>query len=379
MFSVSYRFIVAVLFCATVLSAAKKNKTVDKESAPSPEAARVAILLYDDKTKTQNFEYMPGSLKEAITQSMHEKFEFNEVDTTKIDAIIAPIKSKSKGVLGPQEAAEICRKANVDILIYGDFTFSEANNKIEIHTHISLGSSDKFKQLPAVENPVDATIFKAADNVATDIVAEITKVAKEQQQAKDSAAEKEGKTTLAKTDKTKSWADTNYMVSAGLGVQIPLVSTDKVGIEIYPSANLTADYRFTGAWHLGVALSYVGLGTRTRSQASLHTNLEYAVVALTFGYFVDFAPRWRWTNRLGVGYFSGEFHIYQQNCEQNCISIPDNIKDQKVKNPAFIAQSGIHFLIFSYLSVGFEARWQMLYDQTPLQAAGGVLTVTTMF
>lgn len=372
---------IAAVVCATALGAAKKQKEAPTESAPSPEAARVAILLYDDKTQTQNFGYMPGSLKEAITQSMREKFEFNEVDTENVDPIVATIKNANKGVIGPREASEICRKANVDILIFGEFTFIEEKNAVSIRTRISLGSTDKFKELAAIENPVDATIFQAADKVATDIVEEITKVAKEQQLAKDSAAEadKKGKTTLEKTDKAKTWADTNWMVSAGMGAQIPMVASEKAQMVLRPIANLNADYRLVGAWHVGVVASYGDLMTRqARANASTLTALMgHFTGALTLGYFIDFHPRWRWTNRLGLGYYAGRFRMYQENCQSNCDDVPDTTL--RVKNPAFIAQSGIHFLIFSYLSVGLEARYQVLYDGTPLQAAGGLLTLTTMF
>ena len=84
--------------------------------------ARVAIVKYQDKTGTKNFEYMPGSLQEAIGGSMHKKFEFIEADMSKVEPIVAQVRAKNKGVIGPKEAAEICRLADIDILIYGDFT-----------------------------------------------------------------------------------------------------------------------------------------------------------------------------------------------------------------------------------------------------------------
>ncbi len=372
------RSVAVVLLCVTALSAAKPKKTTKVEENVSADAARVAVLLYDDKTNTENFEYMPGSLKEAITQSLHAKFEFNEVDTSKIDKTVLQIKKQNKGIIGPKEAAEICRQTNVDILIYGDFTFSESTNKIEIHTNISLGSTEKFRQLAAIDNPVDATIFQAADKVATNIVAEITNVAKEQQLAKDKAAtDEKGKTTLEKTDKSKTWADMNWMVSTGVGTQWPLLSNAEVILEDTPMANLNADYRLLGSWHVGLAFAYSGLRTVSRV-GGIAANLEHGVGALTVGYFFDFHPRWRWTNRLGLGYFMGDFQMYREHgCENGCAPFADS--STKVNNPAVVLQTGIQFLIFSYLAVGLEARWQMLFDQTPLQGGGGLLTLTTMF
>ncbi|MCX7632112.1 MAG: hypothetical protein N2Z22_02125 [Turneriella sp.] len=213
----------------------------------------MAILPYDDKTGTANFEYMPSSLKEAITNSMHEKFEFNEVDAAKVTLTAEQVKKSAKGVFGPKEAAEVCRKTDVDILIFGSFTFDKAKNEIAIATNISLGSTDKFRTLPTVQNKVDSTIFGAADCVATDIVAEITRIAKEQQEAKGKAAEAEAnkKTQLAKTEKRKTWTDINWNVGFFAGTHYALINRNNLNVRQTPTAAMQAMYLIRGNWHLG--------------------------------------------------------------------------------------------------------------------------------
>lgn len=386
------------LFCAVIAAlvlpglsleaARRKAKKAPEETtkaaenkAPAPEAARVAILLYQDKTGTKNFEYMPGSLKEAITESMHQKFEFAEVDSTKVDPVVAQIRAKSKGVIGAKEAAEICRKADVDILIYGDFTYNKEAEEIEIHTNISLGSTDKFRLLPAVENRVDSTIFQAADKVATDIVAEITKVALEQQQAKGKAElDKKGKTTLDKTEKSKTWQDINWSFALGAGSLYPLVSRDNAEVKTEPAVAAYGHYRWKNNWHVGLFGSFAGLRSFGKN-SPYQTNMDHIAGAATAGYFIDISPRWRWVNFVGAGYYLGQLKVGSNCSPENtqCGTGSFQSIDQVVKNPFFMARTGIHFLIFSWLAIGADAEWRMYYDSKPVQTIGGGLAITAMF
>ncbi|MBS0618695.1 MAG: hypothetical protein JSR44_10940 [Spirochaetes bacterium] len=155
-----------------------------EESAPKSDVAIVAIIRYDDKTGTENFGYMPDSLREAIGKALHSRFEFIDADAAQIEQIVAQVRSQNAGKLTAQEAAEICRLADIDILIFGNFIFDKNKNAIEIRTNISLNASDVSRNPQPIENKVDATIFQAADKVAADIVTEIAQVAREQQQAK---------------------------------------------------------------------------------------------------------------------------------------------------------------------------------------------------
>jgi hypothetical protein len=347
--------------------------------AAGSEAARVAIIKYDDKTGTKNFEYMPGSLQDAITKSMHKKFEFVDVDPAKIEPIVAEIRAKNKGLITATEAAEICRKADIDILIYGSFTFNKIENEIEINTDISLGSTDKFRTLPLVENRVDATIFQAADKVAVNIVAEITKVALEQQQSKaKDPKDKKGKTQLEKTEKSKTWADLNWMITAAAGPVLPLISQDYATPKVDGMLNLHIARRFKDGWHFGLLGSWGSIRTQGNS-SSVKSQMEVGAAALTAGYFWDLSPRWRATSLIGTGYYYGSFNRYVD-CASACGASGGQSEKFIIKNPFALARAGIHFMIFSFLALGLEADYRMYFDSPkPVQAVGATLAITGMF
>lgn len=354
-----------------------------EDKPKASDMARVAIIKYEDKTGTKNFEYMPGSLQEAITKSMHKKFEFVEADNAKVEPIVAQVRAKNKGKIGPKEAAEICRLADIDILIYGNFTFNKAENEIEIHTEISLGSTDKFRKMEPTENRVDATIFQAADKVAGDIVAEITKVALEQQQAKGKAVadakDKKGKTQLEKTEKSKTWADISWNFALTPMASYPLVNRDNASIKPEPGAGGYAMYRLRGRLHVGLFASFTSIRSNAKN-APYETNLDYLSAAATAGYYFDLSPRWRWTNAIGAGYYYGRLAVYNT-CgnSTSCGGGAFNSISQDVKNPFFMARTGIHFLIFSFLALGIEAEYRMLYDSKPVHGIGGALALSVVF
>ncbi|MCX7631872.1 MAG: hypothetical protein N2Z22_00915 [Turneriella sp.] len=378
---ISSRILILTFFSVTALIAAPKKAAKEASAQASAEAARVAILLYEDKTGTKNFEYMPRSLKEAITKYMHEKFEFNEVDTKNVEPVADRIRKKAKGKIGPKEAAEICRATDVDILIFGAFTFNNQTNMIEIQTNISLGSTDKFRTLPAVQNKVDSTIFGAADRVATDIVAEITKIAKEQQEARGKAPAKQeqGRTQLARTEKRKTWADINWNISLTPIYDYYFISRSNASVndKILPSAH--AMLRVFRNVHAGLFWRFtevvtVSMNLPFRARANLN------VIAASAGYYFDFKPQWRATTAINLGYYFGIYDVSLNcppggSCPIQGITIPQTV----IHNPYWGLRAGVHYLLFSHLALGLEAEYSSYYDSRILQSVGIALAVTGVF
>jgi hypothetical protein len=176
--------------------------------------ARLGILMYEDETGTKNFGYMPGSLTEAIDKSLQKKFEYVREEPADSEGNRRAI--RATGMFDPKDAAVYCSKNNVQILIFGKFSFDAPSKQLVVTTYISLGT-DKIRTLKERRNAVDATIFSLADRVSDDIVAEMTLIAKEQRAAgKGSDAAAGGKVELAKIVEI-NWAFKNYHVYGGLG------------------------------------------------------------------------------------------------------------------------------------------------------------------
>lgn len=351
----------------------------DLIAAPAPEAARVAIIRYDDKTETKNFEYMPGSLQEAITKSMHKKFDFIEVDAGKVEPIVSAVRAKNGGKLTPKEAAEICRQADIDILIYGSFALDKANNELEIRTDISLGAPDKFRVLRPVENRIDATIFKAADKVAGDITAEITKVALEQQQAKGKTGQQTaGKTQLEKTEKPKIWADINWMISVAPGPVLLLTKRNSAEPKIEGMVDILAARRIKHGWHIGLLGSWGFLRSQSTSSTE-RSMMEVGAGAVTMSYFWDISARWRATSLIGGGYYFGKFERYLD-CGSACNSVGYVTESTPVRNPFAVTRLGIHFLILAFLSAGLEVDYRLYFDSpSPVQALRTTASISLIF
>lgn len=149
--------------------------------------AKVAILTYEDETATKNFGYMPNSLTEAIDKSLQKKFEYEREDPKKSEAARKLIKPERS--LHRQRSRSLLHEERCTDSGVRQFTYYVANRQIVVETVISLGSEEKFRKLKERTNPTDATIFALADKVADDIVAEMTAIAKEQQEKEGKAKE----------------------------------------------------------------------------------------------------------------------------------------------------------------------------------------------
>lgn len=263
--------------------------------------ARLAILMYEDETGTKNFGYMPGSLTEAIDKSLQKKFEYVREEPADSEGNRRAI--RATGMFDPKDAAVYCSKNNVQILIFGKFSFDAPSKQLIVTTYISLGT-DKFRTLKERRNAADATIFSLADRVADDIVAEMTLIAKEQRAAgKGGETQSGGKTELAKVVEI-NWAFKNYHVYGDLGVASP-VGGIKTALESGIMLSVSGKYLF---WRgLYGALNAHAFNAKFKDTTSGEKAFTAFPITAAFGYAITFGnERWRWDIDLGAGFSSYE-------------------------------------------------------------------------
>lgn len=274
--------------------------------------ARLGILMYEDETGTKNFGYMPGSLTEAIDKSLQKKFEYVREEPADSEGNRRAI--RATGLFEPKDAAVYCSKNNVQILIFGKFSFDAASKQLIVTTYISLGT-DKFRTLKERRNAADATIFSLADRVADDIVAEMTLIAKEQRAAgKGGDGASGGKTELAKVVEI-NWAFKNYHVYGGLGAATPLGdirNTLQSGLALSVSGKYLfwrGLYGSLNAHIFGAKFKDSSLGEKTFTAFPILAAVGYAFV---FG-----NDRWRWDIDVGAGFASYQTKV-------NEVIVPDS-------------------------------------------------------
>lgn len=263
--------------------------------------ARLAILMYEDETGTKNFGYMPGSLTEAIDKSLQKKFEYVREEPADSEGNRRAI--RATGMFDPKDAAVYCSRNNVQILIYGKFSFDAASKQLIVTTYISLGT-DKFRTLKERRNAADATIFSLADKVADDIVGEMTLIAKEQRAAgKGSETQGGGKTELAKIVEI-NWAFKNYHVYGGLGAASPIGDIRNT-LESGLMLSVSGKYLF---WRgLYGALNAHVFNTKFKDTTSGEKAFTAFPISAAAGYAITFgSDRWRWDFDVGFGFASYE-------------------------------------------------------------------------
>ena len=164
------RLVLFIMTCVTTFSVfAQEITEVKKESL-----ARISILPFYDHTGTQDFGYLPGSLREAIVQSMHKKFEFVETPEKEMLVVFpeSNLENRNDENLIKKSAATL----NSDIIIYGEFEFDKKTDKVTIKPKIYFAPIKENAGLEHVTNPVDNTIFQVTEKVADNINKEINRM-----------------------------------------------------------------------------------------------------------------------------------------------------------------------------------------------------------
>jgi len=178
--------------------------------------ARIAILNFDDKTGTEDYKYMSGSLGDAVDSSMQKNFTYERVNPADVDKIIYNskqklIKEKIQGPLNKKTDERLgflkilAKELKVDIVIFGRYTFDAASQRMSIFTNVYYVAINEVADLPVVANLVDSTIFGATDKAAANIIAEIQKMASQASEKGDSGDKKPG-TASQKVTLTKKMA-----------------------------------------------------------------------------------------------------------------------------------------------------------------------------
>ena len=402
-----------IVVCPYIAAAPANN---DKIAGKNQELARVAILPIENKTGSENFQYLSESLTDAINDSMQKSFTYTKIGANEINKAVRDVETaillkekieNEKGDKKPEKklsekelAAESEKKQlekiqalsdalNADIIIYGNYMMDENTNDMIFHTNFYLGMAKTLKPIPETRNQVDSTIFTATDKVAKTIIGVIKMTAavsekhekfKEKEKTKEASAKDKPKTDSGEKmvltrasakesakesvkESVKDPGDLNWdhkKISIGLSpgffIKVPSKGAAASGLCGACEIQLALNGRF---WvmprlYVGGKLDYGEIWTKTLTLGSIH-----ALDGLAFiGYGLP-VHQWLFSADLGAGYFF----------------IIDKTKGL-IYNPAFAVKVGAEILLAPSFSLGLSANGFMYYDlPTPMYFYGLTLSL----
>ncbi|MES0489312.1 MAG: hypothetical protein ABUK01_04925 [Leptospirales bacterium] len=173
------RIFIIILFAVLPLSLSAKNKQNEDQ------LARIVILPFTDNTKSEDYRYLSSSLVDAVGKAMQKKFEYEKVGIGKIKTMY---RYETK-VLVDNEVKAAAKQVNADIVIYGIYDYDTETNEIIFTVDIYFPKIGEKKTLETVRNPVDGTLFQAADAVADLIVIEINRTVESYETSKSAESD----------------------------------------------------------------------------------------------------------------------------------------------------------------------------------------------
>ncbi|MBN8220044.1 MAG: hypothetical protein J0L53_03920 [Spirochaetes bacterium] len=330
------------------------------QAAPSGKAnlAKVAILPYIDRTGTGNFRYLSTSLTEAVENSLKQKFEFVAADRAAVQKATRRLNKDETG-FNPSQASELQAVSQSDILIFGYFRHDAADNRILIYTYVSIANGNYFRSLPRVSNTVDATLFRAVDNVAADILAELASIAQAQQQkpVARGKTQKVGDKMPLTRDAIRS-ENLRYTWLVGGSIFAFGRLPDQAGqtVSLRPGFTLNAERALWKNFFIDAHVGLLPIKTKI-GQAGTVLTLNAWDAMLGFMYHYRLSALWELAAGASAGYFYGSYEKAAACGSGQCISSAGS-----AANPALAIRSAVHYLLWRNFAIGLEARWTMLVD-----------------
>lgn len=354
-----------LVFSLGLTAAPKKKKAAEEPVKESEQLAKVSILNYEDKTGTKDFEYMPGSLTDAIDKALQKRFLYTREAPEKSEKVAKDIKTKAKK-FGPEEAEEYCKKTGTDILVLGSFTFDKDTNEIVISTQISLGAKDKFRTLAEKRNPVDNTIFQAVEHVADTIILEMTKIAVEQQEKAKAAGKveepdpkknKKLKLEKIKEEEGSKWDNKPWTLSMNLGANFPVSDLGQY-MAVGQHTSFQARRLIWGNFFAGSTLLFTFNSGKTSDP--VRTQFFTISAIASGGYQFRLSDRFRLITEIGAGYYGAILNIDYKRSDSGEY---DTGLSKKMHNPALSTGLGFHWLAFEKIFFGLEVHATAFADK----------------
>lgn len=141
----------------------------DVQTARNPDLARVGIAPFANADQNADYEWVETSLPEAISSSMHARFEFISQDEKLVESAFRAHYQKSEQ-LTAATARRIARDSQSDILIIGRFRIDRTRSEITMQAVIYQAQTGNFIGEVEQRSEVSNRIFKQIDTMAADIV-----------------------------------------------------------------------------------------------------------------------------------------------------------------------------------------------------------------
>lgn len=163
------KLLIAYIVGVHALGAAENNAAKNGENS---DLARVGIARFANADKDPDYEWVETSLPEAISNSMHARFEFISQNEDLVNSAFQAHFTHA-GQFSAQTAAKIATASQTDILIMGEFRVDRENSRIIMKASIYNAAGQRFIGRVEEESEVNNRIFKQIDQMAASIVSVI--------------------------------------------------------------------------------------------------------------------------------------------------------------------------------------------------------------
>lgn len=148
-------------------------------SIEASQLKKVLVLDFKNILKKADFNYLEGSITDAVRGKLKEKFAFQEIERDKWLESANEIFVIEEDLYTYSAAMNVGIAAKQDVVIFGGYVVeNKKGGAQELRARVRILDLGKKKQIAdfEIKNPVDATIFDAVEKIADRIVKEAAAV-----------------------------------------------------------------------------------------------------------------------------------------------------------------------------------------------------------
>ena len=193
-----------LLFCfAITLTYLIASSVYSEEEKKENKLAKVAIAEFIDNTGTDDYQYLKGSISDAMDGFMQKRFEYDRIEPNVVNrAIQRSVKQyKEFEDFTSEDLKDIAESIKADVIVYGFYKFDSETREIVLYTKIYLAFIEVTVDIETVRSKVDSSLFQVVDIIAAKLVSKI----EEMSTASGASEEKtsEGKIVLTRESLAK--------------------------------------------------------------------------------------------------------------------------------------------------------------------------------
>ena len=314
-------FLISILALNLSFLYAEENKAGEQAVKIPPQKEKLIIFYFQDKSETEEFEYLSSIIPYSILQDINKIGEYKaETSAVTVNYLESSAPDEDRNTF-IRRLNELNKEYRAEYMLAGFYSVNKKEKQITIHSQIFDTESNRIIYAEETKSRLSAILMGMIEETTNNVNTALTEIAKLKKEEKEKARKK------AEEEKRKNTSPYigMYNTLSGFIFSMNYGKTDFFREDKYENCDhvsLALSYEFS---YLAISAKYDYFSTRTnKSYNSDNRDLEltFSGVALDLSYLVKFAPNFYLAASLGGGIGKVDLLMQEEKDSSGTVTAP---------------------------------------------------------